>query len=120
MKELQPGEFICPRCHEYILDAERRYHPCQKVGERAAYPTLYLPNTGKQTKNSDPAYRKHAGSRPQMKRMIARLKGRGLFTDWRKLFVDIPFVQSDSDKLIARLSRGAGKTTFANRLRGSQ
>lgn len=107
MKELQPGEFICPRCHEYILDAERRYHPCQKVGERAAYPTLYLPNTGKQTKNSDPAYRKHAGSRSYEKRWKARAR-----------IVAQAFNRTDS--LMLNYPRGAGKTTLANRLRSSK
>lgn len=67
--KLKPGEYICPRCKDYIIDSERRFHPCSREG--VTVPAVYFPNVGKPTKNSDPAYRKHAGSRPERFRRSA-------------------------------------------------
>lgn len=70
--KLKPGEYICPRCKDYIIDSERRFHPCSREG--VTVPAVYFPNVGKLTKNADPAYRKHAGSRPLEKVMKAKVK----------------------------------------------
>jgi hypothetical protein len=104
--DLQPGEFVCPRCQEYQLDENHRFHPCAKGG--IVVSTMYIPNTGKLTKNSDPEYRKHAGSRSYEKRWKTRAR-----------IVAQAFNRTDS--VMLNYPRGAGKTTlseFSRRLYG--